>query len=89
MNKQIEKAVTVLGGQTSTARVLSERTGAKITQGNIWSWMHRTETVPSHVAPYFEALTEEKGQRVSKESLCPDFPWNMCCPEGCQKEATA
>ena len=89
MNRQIEKAATLLGGQTKAASLLVEYTGVRITQGNIWSWIHRTETVPAHIAPYFEELTEKYGEPVRKEDLCPDFPWAKCCPKNCQEGAVA
>ena len=89
MNEQIEKAANILGGQTATAKLLAECTGEKIVQGNIWSWINRTGTVPPDIAPYFEALTAKKGERISKAMLCPDFPWDMCCKENCQRESVA
>jgi len=89
MNKQIEKAANILGGQTSCARILTEHTGIRVTQGNVWSWMHRTETVPANLAPYLEELTSQKGEPVLKEKLCPDFPWDKCCAKDCQERASA
>ena len=89
MNESIEKAANKLGGQTAAARLISEASGEQVTQGNVWSWIHRTGIVPAHLAPYFEDLTALKGDRVSKETLCPDFPWDKCCGKYCQQETTA
>ena len=89
MNKIIEKAANILDGQTSAARLLSESSGEKVAQGNVWSWIHRTGTVPPHLAPYFEELTAQKGEKVAKEDLCPDFPWDKCCAKDCQQESVA
>jgi DNA-binding transcriptional regulator YdaS (Cro superfamily) len=73
--RALERAIGTMGGQSAMARVLAERTGKPIRQGHIWAWIHRTKKVPPEIAPHIEAATEELGERVGREELCPDFPW--------------
>ena len=60
----LRKAVIVAGG----TRALAEICGARY--GNVWNWLHRDKKVPPQYAPGIEAQTG-----VSKQDLCPDFPW--------------
>lgn len=71
----LERAIATTGGQAAMARILAERTGKPIRQGHVWAWINRTKKVPPEIAPHIEAITEERGERVGREELCPDFPW--------------
>lgn len=79
-----DRAIQIVGGQTELARQLAARTGRNIRQGSIWSWRHRTKRLPPDIAPYIEAITSEKGSRIGRAELCPDFPW-----DGVHTEASA
>jgi len=83
MNPVIDKAVSLIGGQTETARMISARSGKRLSQKNIWSWINVTGYVPAEFAPFVEALVREKAMDdediVTKQQLCPDFPWEMVC----------
>ncbi len=74
-NQALECAIETLGGQAALARILAVRTGKPIRQGHVWAWLNRTNKVPPEIAPHIEAATEEAGKRVSRQKLCPDFPW--------------
>lgn len=73
--RALKRAIETLGGQAAMARILAERTGKPIRQGHVWAWINRTKKVPPELAPHIEAVTEELGDRVGREELCPDFPW--------------
>lgn len=73
--RALERAIDTMGGQAAMARTLAERTGKPIRQGHVWAWINRTKKVPPEIAPHIEAATEEKGKRVGREELCPNFPW--------------
>lgn len=73
----LERAIEVCSGQSALARELERRTGKKVDQGNIWSWLNRTMRVPPEFAPHIEHICAEKGKRITREELCPDFPWGM------------
>lgn len=72
-----ERAIEICGGQSALARGLTERTGEQIDQGHIWSWLHRSRRVPSEMAPHIEHLCAERGKRITREELCPEFPWHL------------
>jgi DNA-binding transcriptional regulator YdaS (Cro superfamily) len=73
--KALKKAIAVVDGQAALARILAERTGKPIRQGHVWAWLNRTMKTPPEMAPYIEAATAERGDRVTREELCPEFPW--------------
>ncbi len=57
------------------ARGLAERTGNPIRQGHVWAWLHRTGKVPPELAPHIELMTATRDKPVSRQELCPEFPW--------------
>lgn len=69
-----------LYGQSGLARELSSRSGERVTQGNIWSWLHRSKKIPPQFAPHLEALALEKGRRIGRAVFCPKFPWEPLVP---------
>lgn len=71
----LNRAIKAIGGQAALARELANRSGRPIRQGHVWAWLYRTKRVPPEIAPHIEAATEKVGKRVSREDLCPDFPW--------------
>lgn len=73
--KALERAIDILGGQAATARILAERTGKPIRQGHVWAWINRTKKVPPEMAPHIESATSDVGKMVTREQLCPEFPW--------------
>lgn len=64
MNKKaLFEAVTICGGQVALARKLG------ISQGHLWSWMHRDKKVPAERCAAIEAAT---GGAVTRYDLRPD-----------------
>lgn len=60
----LHKAVEIVGGQSALARAL------KVSQGNIWNWLHRNKRVPAGRVLAVEEATEGK---VSRHDLRPDL----------------
>lgn len=64
------EAIEVAKGQSKLARAVAELSGKPCTQAHVWNWLNRDERTPPEFAPYIEKVTG-----VSRERLCPDFPW--------------
>lgn len=60
----LEKAVSLLGGQTKLAKELG------VKQQNVWSWLRIAKKIPAEVCIPIEKATQ--GQ-VKKEELRPDI----------------
>ena len=71
----LAKAVAVLGGQSGMARELEARTNKQVKQQHVWNWINRSGRLPDRFAFAVQAATEEAGETVLAEDLCPDlFP---------------
>lgn len=79
----IQSVVRVLGGQTRTADLLNaalpKDSSRNVTQKNIWNWLNRGDVIDPYYAPFLEQLTEQAGEKILKEEISPDFPWQMVC----------
>jgi len=77
--ESLEKAVNLLGGQNATAAKLTAHLGrdgsTPVRQSHVWSWMYRSRLSPE-MAIALEQLCAEAGHRVTRDELCPDFPWD-------------
>jgi len=87
-NQNVKNSVAIMGGPTKAAAKLSEITGCNVIQQRVSAWI-TSEKVPPEFAPFIEELTAKKGSPITKEELCPDFPWAKCCKHGCIKESAA
>lgn len=64
----LEKAVSVIGGQTETAAVCGE----PVKQGHVWNWLNRDGGLPAKHAMKVQRATIKKGDAVYAHELCPD-----------------
>jgi len=64
----IQKAVEIVGGQSALATALGIKNPAIV-----WQWVNKVRPVPAKYCVDIERLT--KGV-VTREQLCPDFPWD-------------
>ena len=69
----LRKAITILGGQTATARAISQKTGITIKQQHVWNWLNRDGGVPPEYAPIIEEIAAEQGVTLTRRQLCPQF----------------
>ena len=68
----LKRAVKQLGGQAKFARALSEHTGRKLAQQNVWNWLNRDVRIPGEWCVAVEELTK---RAVHRFELRPDiFP---------------
>ena len=70
MEKAIEKACILVGGQSKLAVLLSIP-GAPVSRQSVNNWI-RLGKVPPDKAPSIQRITKGK---VRVEELCPEFPW--------------
>ncbi len=64
----LKKAVIAAGGQTELARQLSEMSGRKIKQQQIWNWINREKQTPAS-----KVLYVEKASGIARSELRPDL----------------
>lgn len=65
------RAVLLVGGQTAMANLLSEITGKKVSQFNIYYWLNSAKSgVPAQYCRAIEAITNGA---VTAEELRPDI----------------
>ena len=70
----LEKAVSVLGGQTALAEVC----GGKVRQQHVYNWLNRDKRLPEKHMFKVQVATELKGDVVLAVNLCPEaFPDEM------------
>lgn len=70
-NTALEKAITLAGGQTALAALIS--TDEKpFRQSHVWSWLRRDKKLSPQVALLIERATDGS---VTRSELCPEFPW--------------
>lgn len=69
-HEAVTLAVKVLGGQSSTAKKLTERMGRKIAQSHVYNWLNRDKRLPERYALHVEALTRQEGTEVKASDLC-------------------
>lgn len=60
----------MVGGQANLARRVTEA-GTKVTAQAVYKWI-KAGRVPADKAPLVERISN---QTVTREALCPDFPW--------------
>lgn len=60
------EAVTILGGQSATARRLSQVTGKTVRQSNVWYWLKKG------LPPRF-ARPLEQASGIPAHRLCPEI----------------
>lgn len=68
--RALQKAIDAAGGQSALAEKLTEHTGTKVLQQNVWSWLHRSKRVPSTMAIPIEMVVEGV---VTRHDLRPDL----------------
>lgn len=64
----LERAVTTLGGQAATGRLL------EVSQGLVWQWLNG-RPLPARFCPTIEQQTALRGKPVTCEELLPDYTW--------------
>ena len=69
-NVALGEAVQIAGGQAALVRELNRVTGRPFKQAHVWNWLNRDKGIPPDVAPYIERITG-----VTRQALCPEFPW--------------
>lgn len=63
----LERAVEIVGSQSSLARVIG------VSRSRVNNWLRRGDMVPPQLAPAIEKATLGK---VKRSELRPDFPWS-------------
>jgi len=72
MNKEaLEKAVSVLGGQTATAEYLKPFTDRNVKQQNIEYWLRKPKNFPAELVIPLEQGTIEKDEPVYRYEIAP------------------
>lgn len=64
------RAVELAGGQSALARKCTPHASRKVTQQDVWSWIHRSERVAGDCAIPVELAVEG---RVRRHELRPDL----------------
>lgn len=66
----LQRAVSLLGGQTELAIAVERAGGKKCNQRHVWNWLNRQKRVPGNRAVPIEQAT---GGRVRRHELRPDL----------------
>ncbi|MBK6585409.1 MAG: helix-turn-helix domain-containing protein [Gammaproteobacteria bacterium] len=76
-NTALEEAVQLLGGQTAVAALCAEATGQPVKQAHVWNWLNRDNKAPPEHAVIIEREVKKLGGTITREVLCPGFPWAL------------
>lgn len=68
VQEALTEAINSAGGQSELARRLSDISGRKVKQQQVWNWLHREKRPPVKQSQFIERITG-----VTKERLRPDI----------------